>query len=158
MKVWPPMVSVPERAAPVLAADVKLTVPLPVPDAPAVTVSQGTFAIAVHVQVPADAVTPTDPEPPVSATFWLVGAIVMVHGGGGGGVCDTVKVWPPIVSVPLRAVPVLAATVNATVPLPVPDEPPVIVNHGTLAAAVHPQEPADAVTVTEPDPPVSPTV
>jgi hypothetical protein len=152
------MVSVPARAAPVLAPDVKLTVPLPVPDAPAVTVSHGTFATAVHVQVPPDAVTATDPEPPVSATFWLVGAIAIVHGGGGGAACDTVNVCPPIVSVPLRAVPVFAATVNATVPLPVPEEPPVIVNHGTLATAVHPQEPADAVTVPEPDPPVSLTV
>jgi hypothetical protein len=154
------MVSVPARATPVLAPAMKLTVPLPVPDAPAVTVSHGAFAAAVHVQVPADAVTATDPEPPVSATFWLVGAIVNVHGGGGGGgaACDTVKVCPPIVSVPLRAVPVFAATVNATEPLPVPDDPPVIVNHGTLAPAVHPHEPADAVTVTEPGPPVSPTV
>jgi hypothetical protein len=89
------MVSVPERAAPVFAATVKLTVPLPVPEAPPVTVNHPSFAPAVHVQVPADAVTATDPEPPASPMFWPVGAMVIVHGGGGGGggaACDTVKV------------------------------------------------------------------
>ena len=69
MKVWPPTVSVPERAAPVLAATVNATVPLPVPDAPPVTVSHPAFAVAVQVQVPADAVTATDPAPPASPMF-----------------------------------------------------------------------------------------
>jgi hypothetical protein len=83
-----------DGAAPVLGATVKLTVPLPVPEAPPVTVNHPSFALAVHVQVPADAVTATDPEPPASPMFWPVGAIVIVHGGGGGGgaACDTVKV------------------------------------------------------------------
>jgi len=113
------MVSVPERAAPVLAATVKPTVPLPAPDAPLVTVSHPAFALAVHVQVPAEAVTATDAAPPASPTFWLAGAIVIVHGGGGGAACETVNVCPPIVSVPVRAAPEFAATVNVTVPLPV---------------------------------------
>ena len=38
--VWPAMVRVPVRAAPVLAATVKFTVPLPLPEAPLVTVIQ----------------------------------------------------------------------------------------------------------------------
>ena len=94
VKVWPPIASVPERAAPVLAATVKLMVSLLVLEASPVTVNHPSFALAVHVQVPADAVTATDPEPPASPMFWPVGAIVIVHGGGGGGgaACDTVKV------------------------------------------------------------------
>src|SRR4051794_26814644 len=89
VNAWPPMVSVPDRAAPVFAATVNATVPLPVPDAPPVTVSQPTFAPAVHAQVGADAVTVTDPEPPPSATLWPVGAIENVHVGAGAA-CDTV--------------------------------------------------------------------
>ena len=129
--------------------------PLPVPDAPLVTVSHETLAVAVHAQVPADAVNATVPEPPVSATFCPVGAIEKVHGGGGGAVWETVNVWPPTVSVPVRAAPALTAALNATVPLPVPDAPPVIVNHETFATAVHAQVPAEAVSATDPEPPVS---
>ena len=80
------MVSVPLRAVPVLAATLNATVPLPVPDAPLVTVSQGTLAAAVHAHDAAEAVTVVDPVPPVSDTDCAVGAIVNVHGGGGGGV------------------------------------------------------------------------
>lgn len=83
---------------------------------------------------------------------------MIVHGGGGGAACDTVKVCPAIVTVPVRAAPVFAATVNATAPLPVPDAPPVIVSHATLAVAVQAQELAEAVTVIDPEPPVSPTL
>lgn len=70
----------------------------------------------------------------------------------------TVKVFPAAVIVPLRAPPAFAATVNDTVPLPVPVLPPDIVIHGTLAAAVHAHVAADAVTAIDPDPPVSETV
>ena len=49
----------------------------------------------------------------------------------------------------MRWAPVFAATVNATVPLPLPVAPDVIVNHGLLVllTAVHAQ-PAVVVTVT----------
>ena len=143
-----------------LAATLNATVPLPVPDAPLVTVSQGTLAAAVHAHDAAEAVTVVDPVPPVSETDCAVGAIVNVHGGGGGGggaAWVTVNVWPAIVRLPLRAVPVLAAMLNATVPLPVPDAPMVTVSQGTLAAAVHAHDAADAVTVVDPVPPVSDT-
>ena len=82
----------------------------------------------------------------------------MGGGGGGGAACDTVKVCPAIVTVPVRAAPVFAATVNATTPLPVPDAPPVIVSHAPLAVAVQAQELAEAVTVIDPEAPVSPTL
>jgi len=84
-----------------------------------------------------------------------------VHDGGGGGgggaaACDTVNVLPAAVMVPLRAVPEFAATVNETVPFPVPDAPLEIVIHPAFDAALHPQLVDDAVIAIEPDPPVSP--
>lgn len=60
-----------------------------------------------------------------------------------------------IVIVPLRDAPVLAATVNATDPLPEPLAPEVTEIHDALLAAVHTQ-PVAAVTVTgAPAPPVA---
>ena len=65
----------PVRAAPVLAAALKVTVPLPVPAAPAVIVTQAALLVAVHAQ-PARDVTPVVPVPPAAGKFWLVGLIV----------------------------------------------------------------------------------
>src|SRR5947208_17173073 len=51
VKVLPAMVSVPVReVAAVLAPTLYVTVPLPVPLAPAVTLSHAVFVVAVHVQ------------------------------------------------------------------------------------------------------------
>ena len=82
--------------------------------------------------------------------------IVNVHGVGAAA-CVTVKVRPAIVSVPMRAAPVFAATVKPTDPLPVPLAPEVIVSHeGSLLVAVQVQ-PADVDTVTGvPVPPAAP--
>jgi hypothetical protein len=153
------MVSVPLRAAPVFAAIAKATVPFPVPGVPLLIVSHGAFAAAVHAHVLLDAVTATEPEPAVSATFWLVGASVNVQDGGGGGAAwVTVNVFPAATIVPEReVVPVLAATENATVPPPVPDCPPVIVIQVALVVAVQAQLPVDAVTAIEPVAPASGT-
>lgn len=145
------MVAVPERAAPVAFADTAIvTDPFPVPDAPLVTEIQSLPAVAVHEQL-APVVTDTDTLAPATTTEALVGAIENTHGGGGAGaaLCDTVKVWPAIVSVPLRAGPSFAATENATEPLPVPDAPFVILIHAAPDAAVQ-VHPAPAVTVTVP--------
>jgi hypothetical protein len=88
-----------------------------------------------------------------------VGAIEKVHAGGGVGAaaCDTVNVLPAAVIVPLRAAPEFAATVNDTVPFPVPDAPLETVIHAAFDAALHAQLVADAVIAIDPDPPVSPT-
>ena len=52
----------------------------------------------------------------------------------------TVYVWPAMVAVPVRGVvTVLAATVRATVPLPLPLAPLVTVIHDAVLAAVHAQ-------------------
>jgi uncharacterized membrane protein YgcG len=62
------------------------------------------------------------------------------EGGGGGSLlaaCVTVNARPAIVSVPVRAAPLLAATLNVTDPLPVPVAPAVTVIHDTLVVALH---------------------
>src|SRR6476660_8061906 len=60
-------------------------------------------------------------------------------------------------SVPLRAAPVFAATVKATVPLPLPVAPDEIVMKVALLVAVH-AHPVPAVTGTDPVPPAAPNV
>jgi hypothetical protein len=57
---------------------------------------------------------------------------------------------PAIVSVPVRAAPVFAATRYATAPLPAPDAPAVIVIHAAFDVAVHAQVAGVAVTLTLP--------
>ena len=76
------MVSVPVRSeTSVLGATANKTWPLPVPDppdAPLVTVIQGTLLTLVHVQavLTVAAVTNVEPEPPVAGTFNASGASV----------------------------------------------------------------------------------
>ena len=65
--------------------------------------------------------------------------------------CDTVKVCPAIVSVPMRAPSAFAATVKVAIPLPLRNEPSMVI-HGTLLTAVHVQ-PDVVVTFTGPPSP-----
>jgi hypothetical protein len=51
----------------------------------------------------------------------------------------TVKLCPATFSVPVRPGPLLAAALNTTDPLPVPDPPDVIVSQPAPLVAVHPQ-------------------
>lgn len=68
----------------------------------------------------------------------------------------TVTVWFATVNVPVRASPMFAATLIATVPLPVPLAPEVIDNQDALVVAVH-VHPAAAVTAIGPAaPPAAP--
>jgi len=77
----------------------KFTVPLPLPVAPAVTVSQPVSLLAaVHAQ-PACAVTAVDPVPPLTTTDWLVGEIEYAHAAPAW---VTVNVCPATVRVPVR--------------------------------------------------------
>ena len=94
---------------PVFAATLYETVPLPLPFAPPVTVSQP-LALLVAVQLhPVPPMTLTVPVAAIDEVrFDDVGEIVNVQGAPG---CVTVNVCPPIVSVPVReVVPVLAET------------------------------------------------
>jgi len=77
--VWFATVNEPVRAAPVFAAALIDTVPLPVPLAPAVIDSHKTLLVAVHVH-PAAVVTVTGPvAPPPAATDRVVELKEYVH-------------------------------------------------------------------------------
>jgi hypothetical protein len=116
--------------------------------APALMVTHEEDSVAVHAQ-PVAAVTVTVPLLADEPTLAESGASV---GAQGAPACVTVKVWPPIVSVPLRGVVVeFAVTLKVTEPLPVPVAPALMVIQPALLAAVQPQ-PADAVTATVPLP------
>jgi hypothetical protein len=64
--------------------------------------------VAVHAQ-PVDAVTATVPVPAAAVTLADAGEIVGVQGAAA---CVTVNVLPPMVSVPVRAVPVVFAATS----------------------------------------------
>ena len=75
------MVSVPVRALPVLAATLKVTLPLPEPVVPAVMVIHAALLAAVHPQpAPADTATETPVVPP-AATDWLLRSMETEHTG-----------------------------------------------------------------------------
>jgi hypothetical protein len=147
VKVCPATVSVPVRALPVLAATLNPTEPPPLPLAPEVIESHEALLLAVHAH-PAVVVTATLPLDALSETFWLVGEMEYEHEAGGAA-WFTVKACPAIESVPLRALPVLAATLKPTEPLPLPLAPEVIVSHDALLLAFH-AHPAVVVTATLP--------
>ena len=152
VKVCPAMVIVPGRAPPEVDAAVYCTVPLPVPLAPDVMVIHEALLVAVHAQ-PLPPVTATLPDPPDAPTLALPGAIENEQPLS----WLTMKALPPIVSVPDRGPPSVAAAVNCTVPLPLPLLPAVIVNHDAPLLAVQPQS-APAVTFTLPEPPAASTL
>ena len=131
-----------------LAVALKVTVPLPLPAAPPLTVSQAALLVAVHVH-PVAAVTAVVDEPAAEVSVAEVGetpnAQVMP-------LWVTVTAWPATVTVPTRcAVAVFAVALKVTVPLPLPLAPPLIVSHAALLVAVHAQ-PAAAVTAVVDDP------
>ena len=72
--VLPAMVSVAGRSAPVLTATLNATVPLPVPVAPDVKVTNAALLVAVQVHVVADAVTAAVPVPPSGGNVDKLGA------------------------------------------------------------------------------------
>lgn len=79
VNVWPPIVAVPARAAPVLAAAFNVTVPFPLPLEPAVTVSHAALLVVVHPQPVAVDTATLIPVAPDAGTDWLVGLMVIVH-------------------------------------------------------------------------------
>ena len=148
------MVSVPVRElVPVLAATVKATLPLPVRLLPPVKVIQLALLATVHAHALV-VVTVVLPVPPAATTLCDVGDRLKLQLPA----CDTVKVCPAMVSVPVRElVPVLAATVKATLPLPVRLLPPVKVIQLALLATVHAHA-LVVVTVVLPVPPAAATL
>ena len=87
----------------------KSTIPFPVPLLPESTLIQESLLTAVQAHPLADAITLIEPYPPKIDAVYVDGEIENVQVGAAA--CVTVKVWPAIVSVPVRAlVLVLAAT------------------------------------------------
>jgi hypothetical protein len=144
-KVCPATVTVPVRAAPEFAATLRFTVPSSLVP---VTVIQGALLVAVQSQA-APVVTFRLVEPPLAGALKLVGVIVYVHGATAW---LTLKVCPATVTVPLRALPELAAMSRFTAPLPGPLPPLVMLIHVALLVAVQPQA-AAVVTLTLVGPP-----
>lgn len=142
VKERPPIISVAVLdAVEVLGAAVKATEPEPVPLAPPAIVTHDALLVADHAQ-PVGAVTATAPPPPDAGSAAPAGAIEYEHGTPP---CVTVKEFPAMVIVPVRAAPLLAATLYATLPVPLPLAPAVTASQLTLAAADQAQ-PAGAVT------------
>ena len=137
------IVRVPLRSWPVFDATRKATEPLPVPPDPEVTVTHGTLLVAAHEQVePVDTAT-GEPAPPPAATDCDDGSIENEQPDD----WSTVNVHPPIVTVPLRAVPEFAATFSLTVPLPLPLAPEaMVIQVAWLVAFQEHDDPAVTVT------------
>ena len=91
-----------------LAATLTLTLPVPLPLAPAVTVSHDAELDAVHAQ-PLAAVTATLLVSPGASTVRLAGLMEYVQEEPAAW--ETATACPAIVSVTVRAAPVLAGTV-----------------------------------------------
>ena len=132
----------------------KLMVPLPVTLEGDVKVIHGTLAVADHEQSGPDAVTMTERVAPArgTVTFNRLSTNVQLVP------CVTVKVCPAMVIVPVLAFVGLAATVNVTVPFPLPMTPDVTVIHESLLTTfqVHPL--AAATLTVGPTPPDGPTL
>jgi hypothetical protein len=149
--VWPAMVRVPVRGpCPPCPETVNVTLPLPVPLAALVTVTKDALLTAVHPHA-LGAVTVTVAVPPISPNVTDVVDRAYVHASASW---FTVTVWPPMVSVPARADPVLAWTEKVTVPLSFPELPELTVMKASLLLAVHAQPVAWAAMVTVPVPPL----
>jgi hypothetical protein len=175
VKVCPPIVSVPVRSDPGLAPIENATAPLPIPDAPDVTVIQLAFDVAVQAQ-PAAADTETLPVEAPKTTRDDVEASVNAQLGGGGGIgvgtgagvgagCPgtggsgttvpasvTTTDCPATRIVPTRSVPGFAAARSVNTPLAVPVAVPPIVSHAESLTADHAQ-PFNVSTFTVMDPP-----
>jgi hypothetical protein len=151
VKVLPATVTVALRPGPVVAAALYCTSPLPVPVAPDAIVSHDSLLDAVHEQ-PAVVATVTRPLPPAAGTDAESGEMENTHPAD----CVIVTRCPATVAVPVRVGPDVAATVNATVPFPLPDADPWRVIQGTSDDAVH-GHPAFALTDTAIGPPPAPT-
>jgi hypothetical protein len=151
----PAIVIVPARPPPLFAATLNVTVPLPLPVLPDVTVIQGTLLVAVQPQPVAPVTVIGEPVPPLRPSNWNVGAMVKPH-------CSTacwrtVILWPATTRTPVRSAPAFALAANVTVPLPLPLTPPVSAIQPASLFAVHAQ-PLAAVMLTVAVPPLPETV
>lgn len=132
VNVWLAIVTVPLRAAAAFASTLSVTVPLAVPVDPSVTAIHGALLTAFQLQKLALAVTVIATALALALTDALAGVRVYAQAIAA---CDTVTVWPPIFSEPVRAGPVFSATETDTVPLPAPVAPLATVSQLSTAFA-----------------------
>jgi hypothetical protein len=129
-----------------LAATVNVTIPLPLPDAPAVMIIHDTGLAAVHAH-PIGAETLTEPCNPPAPDRSMLALRLYVQAAPA---CVTGNARPAIVSIPVRgADDGFAVIERTTVWLPVPEGPLVITSQSESLAAVHAQVAAEAVSSTE---------
>src|SRR5262249_25126273 len=130
------MVAVVDRAGPLFAPALSVTLPLPVPDAPLVTASHvGSLLTADQLhQLPV--VTATVAAPPLPGIVWLAGERAKLQLAR---CCVAVNASPATESVAVRDAPPFGAALNITVPLPLPETPLVTVSQLWLLVAVHEQ-------------------
>jgi len=153
VNVWPAIVSVPLRAGPLFAATLNSVEPGPFPLEPEVIVIHDALLDAIHPQPPLVDTAAERPFAALGPGDALDGLIENAQLGGAAAWL-TVNVWPAIVSVPVRATPLFAATLKTVEPGPLPLEPDVIVIQDALLAAFHPQPlPVDTLTETPVAPP-----
>jgi hypothetical protein len=152
--VSPPAVIVAVRSGPVFADTEYSIVPLTsVPVAPEVIDSHAASDVALHEHEASLIVIDTLPVPPDAGTLAVAGdRPVTVHSAW-----LTTCASPAIVTVATRSLPVFAATVIDTLPLPVPDIGSTS-SQSTLSETLHPQVPALAVTDTLCVPPPAATL
>jgi hypothetical protein len=138
------------RADPGFASTENPIVPDPEPLPPAVMCTHvGSEELAVHEQ-PAPAVIAMEPAPPPDANDWLSGLRLYEQGAAA---CDTVKVRPATVRVPMRWAPVFAVALNCTRPSPAPELPDVIVSQDDALLLAVQAQPDAVCTFTVPVPP-----
>ena len=147
--VRPATVTVVERAAPVFGAADSVTLPLPLPDAPWLTVSHGAALWAVH-EHPLGPVTLRRASPPPAGTDTVDGSTLNVQGAP----CCVMstRFWLTSTAPVRAAAAVFAAAAKVTVPGPWPFAPPVIVIHPAWLVAVH-EHSRLMLTETDPLPP-----
>jgi len=152
VKVWPAIVAVPVRGcADVLAATERLTVPFPLPLVPLVIVNQLVLLLNAVQAHPVITDTFVDVEPPAATMLAAVDESAKTQGAADW---LRVKVWPPIVRVPLRGCGLgFAAATKMIVASPLPLVGPVMVSQfAALLTAVH-EQPAGVITAVELLPP-----
>jgi hypothetical protein len=132
----PVMTMVLDRAAPTLGSTRNPMVRVPLPLESPVNVIHDAVLTALHEQSLRVATTKELLSPDAGKEV-LAGVTSYVQGNGAASNCVTVKVWPAIVSVPVRTVVPLSVALNPTEPLPVPLAPDVTVSHDALLVALH---------------------
>jgi hypothetical protein len=148
--VRPAIVNVLLLAGPVVGATVNETVPFPLAEVPPPSAIHVALLAALHPQAADVDVTATVLEPPALPIEYDSGLMPKRQPLA----WVIVNACSPTVTVAVRGGPSDAATLNVTVPGPVPDPPAVIATQVASVRADH-EHVAPVVTLTDPEPPLA---